>query len=451
MLIESVLKRYQIESGEAIPNAQSKENRYPILISALFGGFMKKKMSVVISLVITAIVLFSYQNCGVEAPQSYFDQEQLSQLPYQATVDQVAYMSCAEQGNVVNDPGVFFTFRVGAYQEGSGLALSDTFMEYTRRSEPDDRAVLLMQEMNSKNYRLQFSVRKQSDLGTMYINSTSGTGIESIDYDFVFGDLGSSEMSASLVGLNTGEAMSYWSPGGITADAYMSGSMVFNASEALAADIRNFMTNTGILAVGFSTDNEPGVLLNRSAYFITGADNDGDGSNEDSDDMSVPANQAFGVGLKVTFRQPLPSNWGYTGVAHLNLPKRVLNSVQEYDLSKPTTIKSTWTCDAKYQLRIFYPGTEGTLCPDVAAPTSGTNLTDYQIVRNSLPASDWKINWSKKCVVPLRYALGSCYGINSTGSTPVTRTAVYDITQTCDPAVNSVCAHFVSICLRPTE
>ncbi len=437
---------------------------------------MKQKISIVMILSITFVILFSYQNCGVEAPQSMFDSVQKYKVPYETKIDQVAYMSCSEQLNIPNKPGVFFTFRMGAYGEGAGLRLSDNFLYETRRDDSEDRAFKLGEEYVSMNHRVQFSIRAQNNLlGTLFRNGNSTEGIEEKDFDFVFGDLGSNEMSASLVPLTTDEYLNYWAAGGISSDAYMQGTMVFNDSETIAAQLRSFLEDDWILTVGYAQPAEPGVLLTRADYASSNKDDDGDGREDDADDDVVEPNEAYGLGLKVSFKQPLPSNWGYTlnraatrplNVPNVSLPNRVLASVYEYDLADPKNIKAQWQCPSELQLRIVYPAdkdlddpyfdndpntqsaTVVNLCPDAADPTNPVDLANFQIVRRSLPTSDWKINWARKCVVPKSYVNGSCYGIDR-GVTPnVTRTPVYDFTERCDPAINPACLHFVSICIR---
>jgi hypothetical protein len=317
-----------------------------------------------------------------------------------------------------------------------------------------------------------FSIRQQSDLGVMYMNAGSSLGIEGSDYDFVLGDLGSSAMSASLLELDTDEYMNYWAPGGIEKDAYMQGTMVFDAAESTAQQMRDFLEkNGGLITLGYSTPLSPGMLLTRSSY-STNQDDDGDGRNDDADDDIAPSNEAYGVGLKVSFKVANPANWGYTAqglnnTPHPNLPKRVLATAYEYDLSSPQQLKATWSCPSELQLRIVAPADRNfddpypfnparKLCPDVIPeePSDPVKLANYQIVRRSLPISHWKINWERKCVVPKFYTKGSCYGVDTSKTPTVARRPVYDFTQsrstnTCDPAVDPTCLHFVSICLKP--
>ncbi len=431
---------------------------------------MNRVKAIVMIILITGAVLFSYQNCGVEPQQSMFDVKQAYKLPYETSVDQIAYMSCSEQEGVPNEPDVYFSLRVGAYGSAAGLRLSDDFLYETRRDSSSARALKLSEEFVSINKRLMFSVRQQSDLGVTYMNGGSTLGIEGLDYDFVFGDLGSSAMSASLLELDTDEYMNYWAPGGIESDAYMQGTMVFDAAESTAQQMRDFLEkNGGLITLGYSTPLDPGMLLTRTSY-STNQDDDGDGRNDDADDDIAPSNEAYGVGLKVSFKVANPANWGYTvsglnNTPHPNLPKRVLATVYEYDLSSPQQLKATWSCPSELQLRIVAPADKDfndpypfpsarKLCPDAADPTNATDLANFQLARRSLPVSHWKINWARRCAVPKFYTKGSCYGVDDSQTPTVSRPPVYDFTQsrstnTCDPAINAACLHFISICLKP--
>lgn len=422
---------------------------------------MSQKKSIAMILAFTALVLLSYQNCGVEAPQSMYDAFQVYKLPYEAKINQIAYMSCSEQQNVPNPSDVFFTLRAGAYGSDAGLKLSQNFIDETDRDQMDEKALKLAEEFSSLNYRVQFSLREQNNLLNLYLNgSSSSQGIEAQDFDFVFGDLGSNAMSASLVSLVDGQYMSYWPAGGISLDAYMQGSLVFNSAETVAEETRTFLEREGLLTLGYAQPVDPALLLTRAAY-TSEQDDDGDGRKDDADDDIVPSNEAYGMGFRLTFKKPLPTNWGYTGSPHVNLPKRVLASVVEYDLTNPSRAQTAaWQCPSTLQLRVVFPehrtrtdpvasAPGRTLCPVAADPTLPEDVANFQIVRRSLPVSDWDINWARKCAVPKNYVRGSCYGITTTTPTN-TRSPQYNFTSQCDPAVEpNVCPHFVSICLRP--
>jgi hypothetical protein len=410
---------------------------------------VSKKLGVILTSTLCFFVLLSYQNCGTEPQGSLFAKKTYSNLPYETTIDQIAYMSCAEQNGVPNDIGMFFTFRAGAYGANTGLRLTDDFYYETRRRNNHQRMDILYEDEATSFSRLQFAIRRKAQLNAMFVNSDSGGGSEEFDYDFIFGDLGSDEMSASLLTLTTGSYMNYWSPGGITRDAYFQGNLVFNASESLAQQLRTFLATDGVLTLGYADPTKPATIRTPDYY---------NPDDEDStEDDPVATDEALGTGFRLSFRQPNPSNWGQAGVAHVNMPKRVLASVAEYDLTTPGGGSSAgWTCPQSLQFKVVHPDAAPVMfmgeatCPSVADDhVDNSDTATLALLRRTLPQPDWDVNIRKKCVVPRRYTMGSCYGIDSGQN--VTRTAEQNLTAVCSPSTQNgtlVCSHFLSICRK---
>jgi len=427
---------------------------------------MKQKLTLVSTALFFLLILFSYQNCGVQQQGSLFRAASFSTLPYEFTVDQVAYMSCAEQDGVANDHGVFFTFRGGAYGEQAGLRLTEDFLYETRRLSESQRMDLLYADSATALSRLQFSLRNPSHFG-MFINESSGTGVEELDFDYIFGDFGTDAMSASLLTIPVGSYMNYWAPAGVHRDAYFEGSLAFNATEALAEQVRRTIGQGSLLSFAYADLSEPDQLRSLALYDA-----------ETSEDSADTANYAIGLGLKLAFKQPNAFNWGYTGVPHVTMPKRVLQSVSERDLSDPNRVgTAVWSCPSTLQFRIIFPddiwiddipvkdpsddnnfepnpGTlSGLLCPQRSDShaENAANPELLALVRRSLPVSDWYVNIAHQCIIPKRYTKGSCYGVDQ--GTNDTRSPNYNITQRCNPAINTgdarVCSHFMSICYKP--
>lgn len=412
---------------------------------------MKKHISVFFAAITFFVIMISYQNCGTEGTGALFQKSTSYGLPYETKVNQLAYMSCSEQLDVPNDDGVFFTFRLGAHGADAGLRLSEKFVYETRRKDNHDKLGILADDAPTSLTRLQFSMRQRSNLQRMYKNPDSGEGTEEFDFDFIFGDFGTDAMSASLIKQAPGSYLNYWSAGGITKDAYFEGTLVFNYAEVRSEEVRQMLTRDWVLALGYGNATDPATIRTPLDYM-----------EDDEDDSEISSNQAYGVGLRVSFKQPDPTNWQYMGVPHVNLPKRVLATVTDYDLSLPDTVSGQWTCPSRLQFRIVNngldaaerdwddddPGLAGVqaLCPIGNDPANPSE--DLKMVRRSLPASDWYINMARQCIVPRRYTLGSCYGLDKGVTPQVTRTPVYDITKSCNPAINPACSHFVSICYR---
>lgn len=430
---------------------------------------MKKKLNLIVGSAFFLSVITTYQNCGVEQQGSYFRAQSFSTLPYEMKVDQLAYLSCAEQSNVANEPGVFFTFRGGAYGTDSGVRVSENFLYETRNMTVSRKMDLLYADLGTSLSRLQFSVRKQNSLGSMFVNADSGGGSEEIDFDYVFGDFGSDAMSASLLTMSPTNYMNYWAPAGINKDAYFEGSLVFNSSETLAQQVRQFLSSDGILTFAFADVTQPEKLRTPADYVDVTSDN--------SEPDPASSRQALGLGFKLKFKQPYTFNWGYSGAAHVNMPKRVIESVDEIDLTTGSAVNGQWSCPNDMQFRVLFPddiwkvgavkdpandnnfednpgATSLKLCPqrnDAHSDNQGTNAALLAKVRQSLPVSDWYVNMRYKCVIPKRFTKGSCYGIDS--GINDTRSPEYNLKAQCNPDINStgvgVCSHFLSICYKP--
>jgi hypothetical protein len=412
---------------------------------------MRKQATIAIVTVLSLGMLLGFQNCGSDLPTSYFSASGGSNDIYKVKVDQLAYMSCAEQKDVSNEQNVFFTFRAGAYGDDTGLSLSPEFLAKYPQKRNSELLGILAEDPVIANSQIQFSVRNQSNLAQMFISNGSTDGVDGLDYDFTFGLLGSQELSASLITTNEDHSgwLNYWSPAGVNYDAYFQGTLTYNESEADANAVRNAMIAGGyVLTTVFGEPAKP-ANIKIPDYTL-----DDDKTN---DDTATASNEAFGIGLKLNFKQPTPLNWNYSGVSYVTMPKRVLASVVEYDLTTPNRSQGTWTCPSNLQFRVIYPddvtvqdptGVTGNICSTTLDPASPS--ADLLRVRNSLPVEDWYVDMTKKCVVPRRSAVGSCYGIDA--GTHDTRQVNYKMTSICNPAVvtatASACAHFVSICYK---
>lgn len=447
---------------------------------------MKRQLNIIFASAFFFIIMISYQNCGITQQGSLFGQTTYSLMPYELKVNQLAYLSCSEQGNVANDHGVFFTFRSGAYGSDAGVRLTDDFLYKTRRKSPTQIMDLLFEDVGTSLTRLQFASRRSGSLNSMFVNGDSSGGTEEIDYDYVLGDFGSDEMSASLLTAPNLSYLNYWPPAGVNNDAYLQGSVVYNSSETLANQVRNFFAQDGVLTWAYADSAKPQNVRSPSLY-----DDPDDGGKDDGTNNSTP-NKALGIGMRISFKQPQVANWyaGTNGSVPVAMPKRVLASVSTYDLSNLKTVGS-WSCPSDMQFRVIYPddiwnigdpdnpnddsphdpsndnnfqanpigsaglrpGDLAKLCPqrlDSHPDNTGVHAAALAIVRRSLPASDWYVNIANKCIIPKRYVNGSCYGIDS--GTNVTRSPAYNPMGNCNPAINTanmgVCGHFLSICYQ---
>lgn len=409
-----------------------------------------------IAIVFGLVIMVSYQNCGVNyttnQPDYFTKKANDLGFAYEAAFDQVAYMSCAEQKDIPNDEGVFFTFRMGAYRAGSGLRLTPSFFDYAKKFNDKEKVQLLSSSSLNANSRLMFSIRRRGDYQSMYINQSGAAGgTPEIDYSYEFGVLGTESMSASLIQLPSQEYMRNWAGAGIDRDAIMEGTLTFNDSETLAANLRQFMQREGAIVLGYSEVHD---------YHLRGPV---------STTTGIATGEVYGTGASVAFKQPSPSlyfqnvsGFTYSGSTLPNVPARLLRSITEVPVAGSSgQVGGSWSCSDNMSYIIVRPQdaittANGTLCKMQGDETyTNIDATTKAIVRKSLKTGDWWIDWDNKCIVPKKFQNGSCYGKNQTTSDP--RQVNYDFTAECSPDAEKkradgstikVCPHFASICIR---
>ena len=205
-------------------------------------------------------LLVVYQNCSSGVPfgttdnfQSLVDSDE---FPYEADFDQVAYMSCSEQQNVNQDYQTFFTFRVGAYNSG-GVRVTEAFRNEVIRL--NDSAVVTALQRNdfSVGTRLNVAIRTVDNLQLMYINEdSSNDGRSGIDYANLLTTFGDQAFTTELWYREDGKKLNYWPAAQYESEYRMEATLHFSESEQTAVDLRNFLSNRGIIALTFVDEGE---------------------------------------------------------------------------------------------------------------------------------------------------------------------------------------------------
>jgi hypothetical protein len=165
----------------------------------------------------------------------------------------------------------------------------------------------------------------------------------------------------------------------------------------------------------------------------------------------------LGTGFGLGFGKP-------AGINFSAYPSRTLSSITEYDLSgtRPSATGATWNCSLKMKIvrdadrlnNIYVAGGQRAACPfePVASQISPTARAQLQILRRFLPAENWDINLTNKCVVP-RNGLELCYEGNTD---PIVydeyfvpnRTEPTDPPVGCSVSYQFECAHYVTVCYK---
>ena len=350
-----------------------------------------------------------FQNCSSSVPFGTVDRfatlVESDVFPYEASIDQVAYMSCSEQENVPQD-GTFFTFKVGSYRNG-GVRVTEEFRNEVIRLNDESVVNALMQNYASTGSRLQLSVRTMDNLQLIYLTQNNGEdGIQGEDYSNIFTSFGDQAFTSMLWYLEPGDYLRYWPGAQFDSDYRFEGTLKFLDSELIEGDLRNFLHNRGIIALTFS---EEGETVAR-------------GPGTQAGDTKSLSKEVYGMAISPRFKQPLGPDGGSPGGA---MPSRVLSSVQEIIIDKRRngTVPGTWSCPDQLQFKIVLPE-DATIFNEDAEPV-GTRCAmnpdpvqlsaDLKAIRQSLPAEDWYIDLTRNCVVPKpeRTTTGSCYGKNS--------------------------------------
>ncbi len=391
-----------------------------------------KVASILIALVL-GIVLF-FQNCA--EPLQLASEDALSynnQLPfaYDTKIDTLAYMSCSSSERRELDNRGVFSFRVGAYADGSGLALSEGFKQTTQNFRPTQIAAALQESARNKDAVLQLSMRLINDFSVIMTNSPSAA-VRNKDYWNILAPLDSQEVALSLGALEEGQRLNYLQGHPTASERFLEGSISFwDEGEARASSVRERLQNEAYLTMTYSDATSDAAIVRSPT----------------AGDYKT----AYGKGYKVSFRVP---SGGAASV------RNALNEVREVDLETGRMTGAdlgTWDCpgNGAYTFRIVknlaadLTASGCRAIPDPAPNILAGNaiLKDrLEVIRRVLRTEYWWVDIERNCVIP-KDPRASCYGPRET----VDYTAN---SATCIAGVHNngvaphACPHFVSVCVR---
>ncbi len=412
------------------------------------GGNVRSRWTPVYILIALGAILGFFQNCTSAVPfgdtDYYMSLVTSPEFPYEIRVDQVAYMSCSEQEDIPND-GTFFTFRVGAFRDGSGIRITEQYRDQIEKVDDEDVPYALQESDTIDNVRLQFGIRTVENLQLLYLAEDHGAeGLHGFDY-FNFFPLLNDEALVNLLWYNkTGGFLRVYPNAQFIEDSRFAGELQFMQSQGMEYNLRNFLHDKGLLAVTFAESDKINPL--GPGNFVTD-------SSQGTGSTNLQKN-VFGVGLKPRFKQPsIVANPGF------DMPPRVLSEIQEVRIDGRLQAGNLrpWTCPSSFQFTIVMPEHAEFTVDDVTVtrcrrqPDPVNPSPELQIIRQSLYGTDWYVDMENRCIVPKdsNIAEGSCYGRDS--NTQQTHEVNYD-----SFAVDGcgffndkgLCPHYASICIR---
>lgn len=430
---------------------------------------------------IMILMIFSFQNCTQDFNGGALDANSKlankMEFSYDATIDQIAYMSCP--GLKDNpDTDSYFSIRAGAYRVG-GLKLKDTFFDTYKKKTPERMADLVSNSPANSNTVLQMAVRTVGALNSVVKgNSTPKQGE---DYANMLIGLGSTEMSTHLVskGIDTatGDITGYRTRH-VRIDksgqgARFEGNLRFGSSEGLASSLRDSFLNSGKAILALTYAQASGSSSSSGDGGSSGAMTDARTPGDVLPGQTKDSSHAYGVGFRLAFVQPTGAKGWMDRDINGNLktplkeltpyPTNLLAQVTETNLLDPgdRTSVGNWICPANLRFRIVRNGGDlaDASCTRKPDPDPKNLAKDealrVSLARNSLRYEDWYIDFDSRgpsdggCIIPKKDT-ATCYGdLNYVRYN-------YTSNEGCDPnsakdtntLKSQVCLAWVSICYR---
>lgn len=396
---------------------------------------LKLRLSIfaVLSLACLLAIPILFQNCSapIEGEGDVASVAANAPFAYETKMTHLAYMSCVNGATRENGGNNFFTFKLGAYGENSGIKLSPGFVNAARNLTVGDKSRALNESALNGGVHLSLNVRKVNDYQVLY-----NTNKFSSPY---IGPLSTATNASELTRVNGKYYLSTFptfsidsrSAGGRVAD-----SLYFTQDETTAANLRKdvtvFASGGSLLAATFlQSENLP----SSPAISPPGAD---------------PKTSVFGRGFVFAFTPGFRTDSTFSPFSDISASDSVgdrrLSAMGEISLETKTEPSIAWICPANLSFVIYRQldaSSVTSLCPDDIPNTTDTATRDA--LRAMLPG--WTINLTKRCAVPP--ANTYCYGTNKAQEDAVL--VDYGTADaSCSATTNTnACPHYVTICKRP--
>lgn len=398
--------------------------------------FLYKYRQVIISLGVVLSLVMVFQNCAEPLELSETDASTFADnLPfaYDVKMDTFAYMSCNTEVSSF-EPRAVFTFRVGAYESGSGLRLSDDFVDSTKNYSEQARAESLFRSPTNSGAILQLAIRNSSvDYQQILLNSSGAVQLGKDVENYLNGaTLDSPGIATPLLALEEGKRLRYFSGTPGLDGRFLEQSLRFNSVLKSVTD--KMLGSTGSrVTLAYTQDNNP---LN---YFVRGPD------------KNNLSRSIYGLEFRPTFAPPTRISDKAT-ISTAQDRNRILQSLGVANIAEKTTKAETmWSCPPEYRYVIIRPEdakANANLCPltnwSYDNPPSGRER-ELEVLRRVIRVEDYYVNMSKRCIVP-KDSANHCYPSESTGID-----IKYNGTSCNDDPENDIyqCPNFVSVCVAP--
>lgn len=406
------------------------------------------------------LLIFAFQNCGKAGFDDALDQgseidtsankETGAPFAFNASFDQITYNSCFGAGLSTN--AAFFTIKAGAYDNG-GVSATPTFLNYVNsKLKPAYPATTVTVEQikayvgetaENASPTLQMALRTRGS--PQQIRNPTGSN-PSLGNDFInlMTDLTDDRIMDPIF-RGQGAAANYFPMAALPKQRIMEAKLTFNADEGVAYSLRNDLVNNGMLALTYTGPTGASSFAARVPASAIGSNG------------AVNTGVAYGKGYNLLFAAdvaPMTTRLsGGTVAPNSRNPANILVGIQEVNLENPSGgAVAGWTCSPLRRYVIVKTQDQAAYCPkeSIAFMGDASYRRELELVRRHLPAEQWDVNISYRCVVPKS---GSCYR-NAAGTVeePVEYNQALECYQgiqgLANPAIAKRCAQYVSICNR---
>ncbi|RYZ75284.1 MAG: hypothetical protein EOP05_08235, partial [Proteobacteria bacterium] len=204
-----------------------------------------KLIQVLIPGLMVGLTVGCTQPVEVDADSKLVSASKSLPLSYDTSIDQVAHMSCSNMPTSSNfNKSAYFTYRVGAYTDG-GIQLKDSFFETLKNRKAEYQSSVLVGSAANKDTVLQVALRSRANYQALY--TKSGTATLDQDYANIFTELGTEDVSDSLIALPIGSRMKFIRTGTV-GGARLEGSLYFGDTATMVQSSRDFLQGKGSTA-----------------------------------------------------------------------------------------------------------------------------------------------------------------------------------------------------------
>lgn len=389
------------------------------------------------------------------------DADLSSIFPYEFKFDTLAYMSCAKQtGQVLHPHGTFFTFKIGAYNEGSGLRLSSGLADRIRGQNFFQRFNSFQSSydkdrFDKSQWTLQLALRSSnfSNFSDILPVSANFPVINS-DYNiFLYNNYGAEEILTQL--LNLPNLVDHSLRPYLRYEKGVPAAVSLNPRRYFEQILRPADLQASLGLPGSKLEQ-----LNSNEYRLSTFYTYHENFSRNENAARVTAEGFKGRSFQLSF----------AAVGEGSEDMRKLSSVTEHTVDDSNIVldSANWQCDSYQVVR----DKDRALCDTLSTTADQSDTPLKKAMENVWGATGfWKFNHAKKCAVYqlseaitdslTRRAYNVCYDENSLllsenppqpgqdiayQSPLVTGTSV-----SCDstnPAESLACPHFLSACWR---